>query len=167
MIMEDIQVDSQISKKELFRFLMYHNYHRIIGIVGIIFSIACLGGAVWTFGSVKVTSTVLLLLLGALFTIYQPLMLYRKAVVQSRHPVFSKAAHYLFDETGITVSQGENNAFIAWNDVWKVVGRKQEIYIFVDPVRANIISKSQAGERARQIMNVAKEHMSPSQVKGR
>lgn len=165
--MKDIQVEIQISKKELFRFLLYHNYCRIIGIVGLIFSVACLVGAVFTFGNVKITSTLLLLLLAALFTVYQPLMLYRKAVVQSRHPVLKKAAHYLFDETGITVSQGENHAFIAWNEVWKVVERKREIYIFVDPVRANIISKNQAGKQAAQIMKAAKEHMDASRVKGR
>lgn len=165
--MEEISVDSKISKKELFRFLMYHNYWRLIGILGLLFSVSCLTGAVLTFGRVKIGSTVLLLLLGALFTVYQPLMLYRKAVVQSRHPVFAKAAHYVMDDSGITVSQDGDSAAITWEEMWKVVGRKREIYLFVDPVRANIISRSQAGEKAGTIMEMARRYMGPSQVKGK
>ena len=164
--MEEIRVESKIARSELFRFLLYHNYCRVIGIVGLIFSAACLAAAAWTFGSVKIGNTILLLLLGALFTIYQPLMLYRKAVVQSRHPVFSKAAHYVMSDEGITGSQGEESASIRWDELWKVVGRRREIYLFVDPVRANIISKDQAGEKAPQIMEMARKHLEPSQVKG-
>lgn len=165
--MEEIKVESRISKKELFRFLLYHNYCRVIGIVGLVFSVACWIGAVWTFGNVKIGNTVLLLVLGALFTVYQPIMLYRKAVVQSRHPVFSKPASYVINDKEIVVSQGEDSASITWNELWKVVGRKKDIYLFVDPVRANIIPKSQAGKNAERIMEVARKQMDPSQVKGK
>lgn len=166
-IKREINVTASVKKKDLFYFLLYHNYARFIGVIGFLFSTACLVGAIISFGKVELYSTLLLLLIGAMFTIYQPIALYRKAVKQAKHPVMQKPMDYSFGEEGMSVSQDDNCAAVSWDELWKIVARKKAIYIFTDPVRANIIPRVNNEKEITMILELARTKMPASHVKGK
>lgn len=164
---KEINVTVLVGKKDLFYFLLYHNYARFIGVIGFLFSAACLVGAVISFGKVELYSTLLLLLIGTMFTIYQPIALYRKAVKQANHPVMQKPMNYSFGEEGMGVSQDDNCAAVSWEELWKIIARKHAIYIFTDPIRANIIPRTGNEKEVAMILELAKTKMPASRVKGK
>ncbi len=158
---------ASVTKSDLYCFLLYHNYARLVGIIGFLFSTACLIGAVITFGKVELYSTLLLLLVGSMFTIYQPIALYRKAVKQAKNPVMQKPMVYGFGKEGMVVSQDDNYAAVSWDELWKIIARKNAIYIFMDPVRANIIPRAGKEEQISGILKLARTRMPASHVKGK
>lgn len=164
---KEINITASVTASDLFHFLLYHNYAKVIGVVGFLFSTACLIGAVISFGKVQTYSTLLLLLIGSMFTIYQPIALYAKAVKQAKHPVMQKPMKYSFGEKGITVSQEDNCAAVSWDELWKIVARKRALYIFTDPIRANIIPKTGNEKEIAMVLELARTKMPSSHVKGK
>lgn len=164
---EQINITASLTKMDLYHFLLYHNYARFIGVIGFLFSAACLIGAIISFGKVELYSTLLLLLIGSMFTIYQPIALYGKAIKQAKHPVMQKPMTYSFGEEGMGVSQDDNCAAVSWDELWKVVSRRRGLYIFMDPIRANIIPRVGNEEQIAEILKLARTKMPASHVKGK
>lgn len=163
---ETVQVKVCVGKKELFRFLLYHNYGKPLGILQVAFSIGCLIWAAVSWGEVRLFSSLLLILMGCMFTILEPVNLYWKAMQQAKQPFFSRSMCYTFSAEEITLTQGEETASAKWDELWKIVRRPSAIYLFFTPVRANIIPLDELGTVADGIMKLARQTMDASQVKG-
>ena len=76
-----LQFKVKIGVKDLFRFLMEYNYKSIGGAFGLVISFACFGMLAYSFSDNSAQVNLLLLVVGLLFTVIQPLMLLKKAAV--------------------------------------------------------------------------------------
>ncbi|MFQ9510123.1 MAG: YcxB family protein [Lachnospiraceae bacterium] len=165
---KEIQIEAEVTANDMFRFLLYHNYCRFSGLLSIVFSCACFILAIVTLGEVKITGTVALLVIGGLFSFYQPFALYQKAKKQVRkNASLRERLTYVFDEDKITIKLQDTEAVLGWDDVTKVVGLRKNILIYNGPVRANVIPRKGIEEEARQILELARSKKSPYFVKGR
>lgn len=145
--MKEINFDVDLGTGDLFSFLMRHTYSGISGIFGVIISIVSLIVCAVKFKELDTTAIMALIIIGLIFTVIQPLMLYNKARIQvKRNKNINAKLHYKLAEDGITISQGENEAKVNWYEIRKKVATGKALYVYMSPVRAFIFPKSQCGE---------------------
>ena len=77
--MKDIEFDVELTAKDLYRFSMRHTYSGVSGIFGVVISLACWIILAVRFGALDTTAKLALFIIGCLFTIVQPVMLYGKS----------------------------------------------------------------------------------------
>ena len=82
--MKDIEFDVELTAKDLYRFSMRHTYSGVSGIFGVVISLACWIILAVRFGALDTTAKLALFIIGCLFTIVQPVMLYGKSAAQAK-----------------------------------------------------------------------------------
>ena len=150
--MKEIEFDVELTVKELYAFSMRHTYGGISGIFGLVISLGSWAVCALRFASLDNTARMALFIIGCLFTIVQPVMLYSKARAQIRqNKNINASLHYCLAEEGITVSQGEQEAFVRWCDIRRKVSSSGALYLYMSPVRAFIFPKEQCGGQYEEI----------------
>lgn len=142
--MKEVEFDINLTASELYEFLMHHSYSGFSGMAGLIISFGSLIMCALNFRHIEITAIIALIIIGLLFTVIQPVMLYGKAKVQiKKNESINSSLHYKISENGIEVSQEEQRAFVKWYEVRKRKITKNAIYLYMSPVRAFIFPKSQ------------------------
>lgn len=141
-----MEFEVKMDAKSLSGFVLYHNYIRPGGIIGVFLSVAAIVALIIRWDHWTGIQRCLLVVLALIFLIFQPLMLLRKANTQLRSGVFDKPMNYRFDEDGFVISQGENKEEHHYEDIRKLVIHKNVIYLYMTSVSAFIIPRSQCGE---------------------
>lgn len=155
----------RITRREMFSFLMNNAYRKPMGVILFLFGIGCFVVAAVTSADMDLKSTLLLILLGSLYTIIQPIMLWRSANRQvKKNPVYRDELLYSIDDSGITVSQGESTTFKKWEECYRAkdYGKLAVIYITVN--NGVILPKEAIGDKYNDFVEIVKEHI-PSNLK--
>ena len=79
--------------------------------------------------------------------------------------MFQEPLHYLLDEEGLTVSQGEEEGNMAWTDMYKAVSTNKSIILYTSPVNATIFPKRDLGDKKMAVIEMISTHMPPAKVK--
>lgn len=153
-----MELDVKLDKKSLSSFLLYHNYARPAGIIGILISIAavvvlCVKWDYWT-----TTQRGILVVLALLFTVFQPMMLLWKGKKQLQMEEFQQPFHYAFGEKGVEISQNDQKQEFAWSEIRKIVYRSHAVYVYMSTVSAFILPASQCGGRFEELVKLMKEY---------
>ena len=108
-----VELDVKITSGDLYDFLLRHSYNSVSGLLGAV--IGALGVIVgisrqyWIY-----------LILGVVILLYLPWTLYIKSKQQAvNNPVFKEPLHYVLDENGVTISQGDSSTCQKWEDCLK------------------------------------------------
>lgn len=150
----------KLTNKEMFSFLMNNAYRKPMGVILFLFGIGCFVVAALTFRDMGIRSTLLLILLGSLYTIIQPIMLWRNACRQIRkNPVYQDELSYSFDDKGITVSQGENVTSKTWEECYKAVDYGKIVVIYIVVNNGIILPKAAIGEQYEEFAKLVKAHL--------
>lgn len=145
---KQVEFDVTIGSKDMYDFLMRHFYSSFSGILGVVISVGALVLFFLGLGKRDLFQLALLLLLGLLFTVVQPVQMRLKAVGQIKaNPMLKEPLHFLFNAKGMTVSQGRETASLPWEQVRRVKESKCSIFVYASSVNANIIPKAQVGEK--------------------
>jgi len=153
-----IEIDVMLDEKSLNRFLIYHNYARVSGVIGVIISVAALVGLIWKWGMWSVDQRIILVLLSLLFTVFQPLMLMGRGRKQLKMEEFQTPFHYVFDEEGVTISQKEQSQKVTWNEIRKIKYGKDAIYVYTSTVSAFVVPQSQCDGKFDELVALMKEN---------
>lgn len=156
---ETIEVDVQLDRKTLNRFLIRNNFLRAGGVIGLLISIAAIVGliAFWKyFGSAQ---KVILIFLGLMFTVIQPVTLLMKGWEQLKKGAFREPFHYKFSKEGIEVTNIAGTAEVEWKNIRRAVVTKEAMYIYMNSVSAFIIPGAECGEDHVRIAKMVKEHI--------
>ena len=114
-----VEFNVRITRKEMYLFLLNNTYRKPMGIIMFIGIEDIIGFICRKMG---LQSKLLIILLGSIYTIIQPIMLWKNAGRQvKKNPVYQNELRYEFDDTGITVSQGENVTSKKWEECYKAV----------------------------------------------
>lgn len=73
--------------------------------------------------------------------------------------------HYLVDENGFTVSQGEESANLPWDQIYKMVATKSNVLVYSTRINAYIIPREQLGEQYKELAKIANEKLPKHRVK--
>ncbi len=154
-----IELDVKLDKKSLGSFLLYHNYARPAGILGIVISIAavvvlCLKWNYWT-----MTQRGILFVLALLFTVFQPMMLLWKGKKQLSLEEFQQPFHYVFNDKGVEISQNDDRQEFSWSEIRKITYRSHAVYVYMSTVSAFVLPASQCDGRFQELVGMMREHM--------
>ncbi|GLC82572.1 hypothetical protein LBYZC6_46860 [Lacrimispora brassicae] len=144
---------------------MYHSYRGMQGLFNIIFSAAAVFLLITTWSSNSTSYRVLLVVCALMFTVWQPGILYLKALKQAKTPMFQNIMTLSFDEEGILVSQGEESLPIAWENVSKVDRVRDMMILYMDRVHAYLLPDSVVGEKKAAVRGLIKEKLPPERRK--
>lgn len=154
-----IEFDVQIKASDLYDYMLRHTYNSPMGIIG-----NGVGGVLVVAG--VILNHWLFILLGVVILVYLPWTLFLKSRQQMlKNPAFKKPLHFLLNEEGITVSQGEEVQKQAWEDLYKAVSTPHSIIVYTSPVNASIFPKREMGDKKMQVIEIISTHMSPKKVK--
>lgn len=155
----EVKFDTDITVKDMYKFLLNNTYRRFTGIVWVIFTFAVVFITIYTWGTMEIMYSVILIVLALLYAA-NPLILYFKAKSQVRNtPSFQKPLSYVLDEEGISISQDDDNAEVKWDEIWKIVRYGSEVIVYVSSVRAFIWPVRCIEDKYDDIVKITSEHM--------
>ena len=73
--------------------------------------------------------------------------------------------HYVLDDTGVTVSQGELSESQGWENMVKAVSTTRSIILYTSGRNASIFPKAQLGDQKAELIEMISTHMPPGKVK--
>ena len=141
---ERYEIDVQLDKKTLDRFLIRNNFLRAGGVAGLLISFA-------------VSQRVILVFLGAMFTVIQPFGILLKGWNQLKSGAFRKPFHYIFSEEGIEVKNIAGTAKVEWKQIRKVITTKEAMYIYMNSISALIIPAQECSGHYAEIATMVKK----------
>lgn len=163
--MEEIRFSVKMNVKTMYRFLMYHGYVGISGIINLIISGGALALLIAGVGETT-ASKVALVVVAALFTVINPLYLYYKAAKQVKlTPMFAQPLSYQINDGGLIVSQGEEELAVAWDELRKVVETGKDFYIYLSLTRAYIFPKEDLAGQDGALRKAIEKHTKPAVCK--
>ena len=156
-----INLTVKIEAGDLYDYMLMHSYNSPAGLLGS------------TFGAVLIifafaTTQWIFAVLGVVMLLYLPWTLFVKSRRQIlTNPSFQEPLRYTLDEEGLTVSQGEAQERMDWENMHKAVSTGRSIILYTSPVNATIFPKRQLGEEMTAFVVLISTHMPPKKVKSR
>lgn len=160
-----VEFKVKLTRKEMYSFLMNNAYRKPMGVILFLFGIGCYVVAGMTFSQMGIQSTLLLILLGSIYTIIQPVMLWRSAGRQiGKNPVYKDELNYCFDDNGITVSQGESVTSKKWDECYKAADYGRIVVIYITVNNGIILPKAAIGSQYSEFVKLVNSHL-PGRLK--
>lgn len=154
-----LELDVKIEANDLFDYMLAHTYNSSAGILG-----SCVGGLLVVMG--LLSSKWIYLICGVILLLYLPGTLFMKSRKQVlTNPALKNPLHYVLDENGLTVSQGEASQSQPWENMYKAMSTSKSIIVYTSPVNATIIPRRALGENVSQCIEIISTHMPPAKVK--
>lgn len=160
------QFQTQVTEKDLMNFKLYHNYHSVGGVAGLLFGIVALVICIVSINYVNISYTLMMGFFGIFFTIYTPIGMKLKVRKQMKNvAAFKEPVKYVVTEDKITLSQGEVTEELLWDQVYKIKSTGKSLVLYITAVRANIIPIKDLGNQAGTFLKIARTSLRPFQVK--
>lgn len=154
-----IELDVKIESKDLYDYMLRHSYNSAVGIIG-----SCCGALVILLA--VMTEQWIYLIFGLIILLYLPWTLFFRSKRQVlSNPSFQKPLHYLLDDQGLTISQGEESVQYLWEEMHKAVSTGRSIILYTSPMNATIFPKAQMEEQKAAVIEMIATHMPPAKVK--
>lgn len=154
-----LELDVKIESGDLYDYMMAHSYNSATGIIG-----SCFGGLMVIIG--VMSKQWIFLIGGVVLLLYLPWTLFLKSKQQAlNNPAFKNKLHYVLDDNGITVSQGEESQSQAWENMHKAISTNRSIIIYTSPVNATILPRRALGQDLSKCIEIISTHMPPGKVK--
>lgn len=154
-----LELTVKIEAGDLYDYMLMHSYNSPAGLVGSAFGALLI---VFAFA----TQQWIFIVLGLVMLLYLPWTLFIKSRSQIlSNPSFQEPLQYTLDEEGLTVSQGEAQEKMAWEDMHKAVSTGRSIIVYTSRVNATIFPKRQLGDRRSAVIEMISTHMPPAKVK--
>ena len=157
---KEIKFSVNMKVKYMYNFQMHHAYVGIQGLLGVLASIIAWVLYFNGYGKGDATKTLIIVFLGLLYTVINPVLLLYKAAKQVKlTPTFKDSLEYTLNKDGITVGQGEEEGTIPWDQVWKVYETKTSIILYFNRVVAYILPKECMGDQVDDVKQMIRENV--------
>lgn len=156
----EINFSVDLTVKDMYRFLLYNTYYKFTGILWIVFSFVVVGITIYTWETVPLMNSMLMIALAMLYTIINPILIYIKArkQIKRNHQILSDL-QYKINDQGIYIFQGEEEAHCEWNQIWKIVQYKNQVVAYVSTSRAFIFPMDSIKEQYNELVEIANKNM--------
>ena len=153
-----IECDVKIGKADLYDYNLKYTYSQFINILAEIIGVLAVAYGIYS-------ANYPLAVIGAVVVVYLPITLWmRSAQVAALSPAFKEPLHYRLDDEGLTISQGENEETIKWEDCVKAVSTTRSVLVFTSRTTATIFPRKQLGDKIPLVIQCISRNMSPDKV---
>ncbi len=125
---------------------MYHANKGYLGIFNVLFTLASLYLLVSKWNSTGTAYRLLLLACVLMFTVWQPGLLFLKAMKQAGNERLKTPVDMTFTKDGFTVAQNDQSMDVTWDQIGKVVGIRGEYILYMGRLRAYLLPDRIMGE---------------------
>lgn len=154
-----VELDIQMESADLYDYNLWHAYHHVSGLMGSLLGALMVVAGVCNRYWIYVIG-------GAVLLGYLPWNLFVKSRQQMlANPAFKSPLHYVLDEQGITISQGEVSSTQKWEDMVKAVSTSRSIIVYTSRVNATIFPRKQMGDKTAGVIACIAAHMPSAKVK--
>lgn len=158
----DLEFDVKVTSGVLYDFKIQHTYKKPITILATALGFV----SIYLFFVREDNTRFLLLFLGILFIVYEPLTAAYRAYVQAKlTPAFQQPLHYRFCEEGIEVSQNGETQMAKWEQCVKACNTRKSIFVYTSKVNAFIFPRTDLGNQADDVIAYIAKHVSPEIMK--
>lgn len=113
-----------------------------------------------------VQQTLLLLFVVVLFLVWQPVMLYLKALTKVREMEKQPPLVLCFTEEGVVLFRGEEEGRISWQEIQRVEALGSMVIIYGDRVHASLIPKTAMGNQEEAFREMLRQKLPRWKRKG-
>ena len=155
----ELKFEVRLAAKDLWAFSMYHTNSGFRGLFNLIFTLATLFLLVFKWGTLPVSSRLLLIICVLLFTVWQPFLLYLKAGKQAKTPGIREVMILTFGENGLRVEQNEQSVEFTWEQMGRMVKMPAMIVLYMDRLHAYLLPRSVVGKQDEALCELARKHL--------
>lgn len=156
---KELRFEVKLGVKDLWQFSLYHANAGMLGIVNLLFTLAALFLIVTRWGVLTVPYRVLVVVCALLFTVWQPLLLYRKARKQAKAPAMKEPMILTFGAEGLKVEQSEQEALFAWEQMGRFDRMPTMVILYMDRVHAYLLPKLVMGQQEEAFYEMARAYL--------
>ena len=154
-----LELDVKIESKDLYDYMLRHSYNSPSGILG-----SCFGALLVVLA--VLTGQWMYLVFGIIMLAYLPRTLFLRSKKQAlTNAGFQKPLHYVLDDTGVTISQGEESVQYLWEERVKAVSTGRSIILYTSPVNATLFPRRELGDKTAAVIEMISTHMPANKVK--
>ncbi len=154
-----MELDVKIESKDLYDYMLRHSYNSPSGILG-----SCFGALLVVLA--VLTGQWMYLVFGIIMLAYLPWTLFLRSKKQAlTNAGFQKPLHYVLDDTGVTISQGEESVQYLWEEMVKAVSTGRSIILYTSPVNATLFPRRELGDKTVAVIEMISTHMPANKVK--
>lgn len=165
-VYDGLSIDIKVTENDMTNFILKHNYSSPSGWIGVLISIAAIVLLIVRFDVMDTTTRFAMIVIGALFTIVNPIMLVSKAKKQVRNnPMFATPITYILSDEVIAIEQNDEQLTIPWKDIRVVKGSKKAIVVYVTRVRALLWPINQIEDNYEQILKILNDKLGTARVR--
>lgn len=162
---QSFQFHIQVEAGDLWRFSMYHANKGYLGVFNVLFTLASVYLLVAKWTSSTVPYRLLLLVCALMFTVWQPGLLFLKAMKQARNQRLKLPMDMTFGKEGFRVSQGEESMEVTWDQIGRVVGIPGEYILYMGRMRAYLLPDRVMGEEKAKFGEFLREVLPKERLK--
>ena len=154
-----LELDVKIESKDLYDYMLRHSYNSPSGILG-----SCFGALLVVLA--VLTGQWMYLVFGIIMLAYLPWTLFLRSKKQAlTNAGFQKPLHYVLDDTGVTISKGEESVQYLWEEMVKAVSTGRSIILYTSPVNATLFPRRELGDKTVAVIEMISTHMPANKVK--
>ena len=153
----ELEFDVKIDAAALYDYMLRHTFNSPAGILGS--TVGAMG-----IGAFFMNGAAIYLIMGAVILGYLPVSLWLRAKRQAQNPVFKKPLHYRMTEEGVFVSQGEEEQFQKWEDMFKAVSTPRSLILYTSRINASVFPRKDLGDLQTDVIAMISTHMPPAKV---
>ena len=154
-----LELDVKIESKDLYDYMLRHSYNSPSGILG-----SCFGALLVVLA--VLTGQWMYLVFGIIMLAYLPWTLFLRSKKQAlTNAGFQKPLHYVLDDTGVTISQGEESVQYLWEEMVKAVSTGRSIILYTSPVNATLFPRRELEDKTAAVIEMISTHMPANKVK--
>ena len=154
-----IQFRIALTAKDFWQFSMHHSNGGMMGIFNMIFTVASLALLLIRWGELTVPYRLLLVFCVSLFTVWQPLLLYNKARKQAKRMAAQPPMDLTFDQDGLLVEQGEQQAVFAWDQMGRMDRSRKMVVLYMDRIHAYLIPERVMKDQQEAFFEMARKYL--------
>jgi hypothetical protein len=160
------EFQTNINEGDLMDFKVYHNYHSVGGVAGLLFGIVALIICVVSINQVNISYTLMMGFFGIFFTVYTPIGMKLKVRKQMKSvAAFQEPVKYTVTEEKIVLQQGDITEEMLWDDIFKIKCTGKSLILYITSVRANIIPLRDIKDQSEAFLQIAEKKLKPFQIK--
>ena len=157
-----VETDIKLTVGDLYDYNLRHSYTQIPTLLATIAGIAGIAvGIYW-----RQQYWLMMVIIGALLVFYMPItLLVKSSQTMALSPAMKNPVHYLLNEDGITVSQGEQSQTLPWSGVHKAVSTGRSIILYTSKNSASVFPRKQVGESLPLLIQTISANLDPKRNK--
>lgn len=159
-----VETDIKLTVGDLYDYNLRHSYSQAATLLATAVGLAGIAIGIYSRGNMQYW--VLMVIIGVLLVFYTPfVLLLRSSQTVALNSAMKESFHYVLDENGITVSQGDKSETHSWDSVVKAVSTGRSIIIYTSKVSATVLPRRQVGDALPLLIQTISSYIDPKKNK--